>query len=73
MPNDAHMYQRGLDRTSLDGDLLIARRRADAYTPGSPSWDAAMGLVEDLEDEQRQVETNFDASDDRLALAQSRN
>lgn len=65
------MFQRQLDRTSLDVDLLIARRRADACTPGSPSWDAAMGLVEELEDELRQVERTPRVSDDRLALAQS--
>lgn len=67
------MSQRRLDRISLDLDLLIARRRADACTPGSPSWDAAMGLVEDLEDELHQLEEAPDALPERMVLAPSSN
>jgi hypothetical protein len=67
------MYQRRLDRMIVDLDLMLARRRADACTPGSPSWDAAMGLVEELEDELRQVEPRADESRDLLALAASSN
>lgn len=37
------------DRDSLANDLAVARRRAWALTPYSPAWDAAMGIVEDLE------------------------
>lgn len=37
------------DRTSVANDLAAARRRAWALTPYSPSWDAAMAVVEDLE------------------------
>ncbi len=58
---------------TLDVDLLIARRRADACTPGSPSWDAAMGLVEELEAELRQIEAMPKLPDDRLLLAQAYN
>ena len=37
------------DRSSVANDLAVARRRAWALTPYSPSWDAAMAIVEDLE------------------------
>lgn len=37
------------DRISVASDLAVARRRAWALTPYSPSWDAAMAIVEDLE------------------------
>ena len=67
------MYKRRLDQMSRDVDLMIARRRADACTPGSPSWDAAMGLVQELEDEIRQIEATPDAPDERLVLTQLRN
>ena len=30
-------------------DLLNARRRANHYLPFSPAWDAAMGMVDELE------------------------
>jgi hypothetical protein len=34
---------------TLERDLLIARTRAAHCAPGSPSWAAAIELVEDLE------------------------
>jgi hypothetical protein len=37
------------DRNSVASDLAVARRRVWALTPYSPSWDAAMSIVEDLE------------------------
>lgn len=67
------MFKRRLDRISLDVDLLVARRRADDCTHGSPSWDAAMGLVQELEDELREVEAAPDAAEDRLELAPTGN
>ena len=42
-------YTPDLDREGAERALMIARRRADACSPGGPSWDAAMGLVDDLE------------------------
>ena len=67
------MNLRSLDRMSLDVDLLIARRRAESCTLGSPSWDAAMGLVEELEDALRQVESRAESADERPVLAQACN
>jgi len=52
---------------------VIARRRADACSPGSPSWDAAMGMVEELEDELRQVDPVSEHLAERLTLAQASN
>jgi hypothetical protein len=63
----------GVDHTILDLDLVIARRRADACSPGSPSWDAAMGMVEELEDELRQVDPVSEHLAERLTLAQASN
>ena len=57
---------------SLDLDLMIARRRADACRPGSPSWDAAMGHVDELEAALRQIEQIRDLPE-RLVLAQASN
>jgi hypothetical protein len=37
------------ERSSVASDLAVARRRVWALTPYSPSWDAAMAVVEDLE------------------------
>jgi hypothetical protein len=37
------------ERSSITDELAVARRRAWALTPYSPSWDAAMAIVEDLE------------------------
>jgi hypothetical protein len=45
------MTNLNLERMSVDHALMVARRRADARIPFSPSWDAAIGLVEDLERE----------------------
>ncbi len=58
---------------SIDLDLLVARRRADACTPGSPSWDAAMGLVQELEDEMRRLEQASEAPEDAGVFAQIAN
>ena len=49
--NDGLMPHLKLDRMSADYALLLAKRRADKRVPFSPSWDAAMGVVEDLERE----------------------
>ena len=49
--HDVAMSNLDLERTSVDYALLLARRRADKRVPFSPSWDAAMGLVEDLKSE----------------------
>ena len=38
-----------MDRARLDHELIIARQRSITLVPFSPAWDAAMGLVEDLE------------------------
>ena len=35
--------------TTLEYDLMVARRRADALAPGSPSWAAPMEGVDELE------------------------
>ena len=37
------------DRKAVEEALMLARRRAEGCSPGGPSWDAAMGLVDDLE------------------------
>jgi hypothetical protein len=68
VPNHSDVYQTSLDRLSLDGDLSVARRRADSCMHGSPSWDAAMGLVEELEDAMRKIESTPDAPDERQLL-----
>lgn len=47
------MFRPTLDRIDVEFKLLIAQRRADQCFPYSPSWDAAMGLVDDLEAEIR--------------------
>ena len=49
--DDADMSNPELERMSVDYALLLAKRHADKRVPFSPSWDAAMGLVEDLERE----------------------
>jgi hypothetical protein len=67
------MHERRIERATVDVDLVIARRRADACTPGSPSWDAAMGLVQELEDELRQVEETPDPRRESAMLASPRN
>jgi hypothetical protein len=35
--------------STLEYQLLVARRRMEALAPGSPSWDAAIEGVEELE------------------------
>jgi hypothetical protein len=50
------MFRPNLDRMDVEFKLLIARRRADQCVPYSPSWDAAMGLVDDLEAEIRRLD-----------------
>jgi hypothetical protein len=44
------------ERVVVEDALILARRRADACSPGGPSWDAAMGLVDDLERAIRQLD-----------------
>ncbi len=51
------MYRPNQERMDVEFKLLIAQRRADQCSPSSPSWDAAMGLVDDLESEIRQLDT----------------
>jgi hypothetical protein len=36
-------------RVLLEFELTAARRRAAAFRPFSPAWDAAMAMVEELE------------------------
>lgn len=36
-------------RVLVEFELATARRRAAEYWPFSPAWDAAMGMVEELE------------------------
>ncbi|MBI3747546.1 MAG: hypothetical protein HY262_01655 [Chloroflexi bacterium] len=67
------MHQRRLDHLSLDLDLLIARRRADACSPGSPSWDAAMGLVQELEEALQELEQAPDVRQEFLTLSPASN
>jgi hypothetical protein len=44
-----------LERMDAEFRLLIARRRAEQCSPGGPSWDAAMGLVDELEADLRRI------------------
>jgi hypothetical protein len=44
------------DRAAVELALVVARKRADACSQGGPSWDAAMGLVDDLERALRQFD-----------------
>ena len=39
----------GVDRSGLERAVVAARRRAAELVPFSPSWDALMGEIEDLE------------------------
>ena len=48
-----------LARMTADFALLVARRRAAAYIPFSPAWDAAMRAVEDCEREAYRVDQAF--------------
>jgi len=50
------MFRPNLERMDAEFKLLIAQRRADQCSPQSPSWDAAMGLVDDLEAEIRRLD-----------------
>ena len=45
----SEMSPRTVDRVRLEREVTTARRRALELVPFSPSWDAAMGLVEDLQ------------------------
>ena len=45
-----------LDQMTADYALLLARRRAAAFPPFSPAWDAAMCAVEDCEREAYRLE-----------------
>ena len=50
------MFRPNLERMDVEFKLLLAQRRADQCSPYSPSWDAAMGLVDDLEAEIRRLD-----------------
>jgi hypothetical protein len=54
------MYRPNLERLDVAFKLLIAQQRADECSPSSPSWDAAMGLVDDLEAEIRVLDASAD-------------
>ena len=41
------MFRPDLERMSVEYQLLLAQRRANAATPYSPAWDAAMADVEE--------------------------
>ena len=43
------MSPRSADRARLEREVSAARQRALVLVPFSPSWDAAMSLVEELE------------------------
>jgi len=45
-----------LERMDAEYQLLIARRRAKQCQRGGPAWDAAMGLVDELEADPRQID-----------------
>ena len=45
-----------LDRIDAEFRLRIARLRAEQGSQGSPSWDAAMGLVDELEADLRRID-----------------
>lgn len=49
--DDDDMAQLKLARMTADFALLLAKRRADRYVQFSPSWDAAMMVVEACERE----------------------
>jgi hypothetical protein len=50
------MSQPTLERMDAESRLQDARTRAERCSQASPSWDAAMGLVDELEDEIRQLD-----------------
>jgi len=43
------MWSPVIDPGSVEAEVAVARRRTRALTAYSPSWDAAMALVENLE------------------------
>ena len=43
------MFRPDPEPSTLEYQLLLARRRMQALAPGSPSWDAAIEGVEELE------------------------
>lgn len=43
------MFRPDPEPSGLEYQLLVARRRMEALAPGSPSWDAAIEGVEELE------------------------
>lgn len=57
------MSPRTFDRARIDRELTAARRRALDLVPFSPAWDAAMGLVEDLERARWRLDRIGDADD----------
>jgi hypothetical protein len=48
MAHDPSMSHPTLERMEAEFGLLVARRRAEGCSQGSPSWDAAMGHVDEL-------------------------
>ena len=48
MAHDPSMSHPTLERMDAEFGLLVARRRAEGCSKGSPSWDAAMGHVDEL-------------------------
>lgn len=48
MAHDRSMSHPTLERMEAEFGLLVARRRAEGCSQGSPSWDAAMGQVDEL-------------------------
>ena len=54
------MHKPDLERMTLEFDLMAWRRRADALMPSSPSWDAAMAMVHELEDEGARLDAYAD-------------
>ena len=60
-----------LERMTLEFNLMTAHRRADRLTRGSPSWDAAMCVVDDLQLEGARLDAQ--AAPRSIATAQGPN
>jgi hypothetical protein len=54
-PSREHLARR-VDRRRLELTLTVARQRVQWEAPFSPSWDAAMAALEDLEREVWQID-----------------
>jgi len=55
------MRQLLVDRLAIETALTTARRRAEGDVRGSPSWDAAMEWIDDLEQELAELYPNGSA------------